>query len=647
MKRMVRPETLLAIASFGLLFSIGCASSIRLREIEDSEWFQRENRNSLSSSKPSERTLQFLRREGELERWEDDPLELFLDLHGLLMEHHDRGVAFHLAELCYREAERRDEQEQIRLYMSSVQYAYAYLFDEQLGEKPSAYDPTFRWVCDFYNRSLARVIERLQRENSTRERRETVKLPLLQGEVEVSLGVNEHAFAPSEFERILVGFNYETVGLPGAARSYGLGVPLILVRPSLDEGMVFKPMSLEGGNVEGSESEGEDSPEVEIQQSYPSTAILRFDGSVVGEETGFRRASLELYDPSRTASIELGGETVPLEAEITSALAYTLAQYTDYSGLRALFNVEEYTGQIGLLMFQPYDPEKIPVVFVHGLMSSPMTWMTLFNDLLADPELRHRYQFWFFRYPTGNPILYSSSLLRETLRQIEANVDPNRENPAFQSMVICGHSMGGLLTKFQILDGGERAWSLLSDRPLSEMGLSEDQEELLRRVIYFERLPFIRRTVFLATPHRGADLATSWIGKLGSSLVDLPKTIYEGSLRLGNLASTRFRERFGELSVNERTTGIAGLRRDSLIATDMSDWPLPEGLPIHSIIGNEDQEDTPGGSDGVVHYESSHLDGVDSEKIVESGHNVQENSIAIRELRRILHLHLKAYDGIR
>ena len=36
-------------------------------------------------------------------------------------------------------------------------------------------------------------------------------------------------------------------------------------------------------------------------------------------------------------------------------------------------------------MLEPYDPNKMPVVMVHGLWSSPVTWMEMFNDLRSDP----------------------------------------------------------------------------------------------------------------------------------------------------------------------------------------------------------------------------------------------------------------------
>ena len=65
-------------------------------------------------------------------------------------------------------------------------------------------------------------------------------------------------------------------------------------------------------------------------------------------------------------------------------------------------------------------------------------------------------------------------------------------------------------------------------------------------------------------------------------------------------------------------------------------------MPYHSIIGNNKEGGTPGGTDGIVPYSSSHLDGARSELIVHSGHSAQKNPLAIQEVRRILLLHLES-----
>ncbi len=55
-------------------------------------------------------------------------------------------------------------------------------------------------------------------------------------------------------------------------------------------------------------------------------------------------------------------------------------------------------------MLQPYRPGRIPIVFIHGLRSSPLAWLKDINEVWGDPELRERYQVWIYMYPTGKPL---------------------------------------------------------------------------------------------------------------------------------------------------------------------------------------------------------------------------------------------------
>jgi hypothetical protein len=70
--------------------------------------------------------------------------------------------------------------------------------------------------------------------------------------------------------------------------------------------------------------------------------------------------------------------------------------------------------------------------------------------------------------------------------------------------------------------------------------------------------------------------------------------------------------------------------------------PITPGIPYHSIMGDRGRGDTPNGSDGIVPYWSSHLQGAESELIVHSDHGAQYNQQAIQEVERILKENLTA-----
>src|SRR5262249_41550043 len=62
-------------------------------------------------------------------------------------------------------------------------------------------------------------------------------------------------------------------------------------------------------------------------------------------------------------------------------------------------------------------------------------------------------------------------------------------------------------------------------------------------------------------------------------------------------------------------------------------------VQFHSIIADINNPPGPRGTDGVVPYSSSHLDGVSSELIIPGGHLCQANSLTIDECKRILTEH--------
>ena len=94
-------------------------------------------------------------------------------------------------------------------------------------------------------------------------------------------------------------------------------------------------------------------------------------------------------------------------------------------------------------MLHPYSPGKIPVVLVHGTLSSPVRWAELVNELEGDPRIRQRFQIWIFLYDTGNPIAYSAGRLRAALTATLQELDPEGKDPALRRMVVIGHSQGG------------------------------------------------------------------------------------------------------------------------------------------------------------------------------------------------------------
>jgi hypothetical protein len=220
--------------------------------------------------------------------------------------------------------------------------------------------------------------------------------------------------------------------------------------------------------------------------------------------------------------------------------------------------------------------------------------------------------------------------------------DPDGRDPAFDRMVLLGHSMGGILSRTVAVASGDQFWRLYSDRPFDEILGDRAVLDELSRYFFFKPLPFISRVVFLATPHHGSEMSRGVVGRVGTSLISDSDHIHQLLYQLvkGNpdaFDSRRFRR---------LPTSIETLVPNSPILKaleNMQPPPPPHAINFHSIIGSLKPTGIDKTTDGVVPYSSAHLDGVltaTSEMVVRSDHGVQKDPEAIREVLRILREHL-------
>ncbi len=633
MRRATRPGGLNMRNFHGLILACllaallaGCAK-IGVQPYAIDRRLEQISANAVTTGAPSERTMRYLRMHGLSGKWRSDITGTLLALEARYKASPHRDALFALMELCWLggKMQPKDSQRKAEFYLTCAVHAHDFLFDPDLIPHLTLFDPASRAACEFYNRSLAALVVNIR--NRDLRLRKHMRLPLLGGTLELEGRVSELAWRPREFDNYFVAYEFKVKGLDEQYGASGLGVPLIAVRtPKPDERHQISTRYLP-----------------RIRQTYAATVYLRIKPGYEKGSTGsrVRKARLELYDPINTTEIRIMGRHVPLETDLTTPLAYMMEVNSPPQGIVGLLKPEEWSDSQGLHMLQPYEPEKIPVVFVHGLMSSPITWLPMLNNLMGDPVLRKRFQFWFFMYPTGNPILYSASLLRDSLKEMQSSFDPDGTNPAFNNMVIIGHSMGGLLTRAMIQESGDVLWKSASDKTVEAFGFTAAERDLFKNVLFFEPLPFVKRVVFLATPHRGSELASGPIGRLGASLVTLPFSLIKGSFgllgKLGAKEDASAPETTALKKLGRMPTGIDGLKPENPVLK--AGAKLPMRAPFHSVIGDNTSADETGGTDGVVPYWSSHMDKAESEIVVLSGHGVQDRPRTVLEVRRILLMH--------
>ncbi len=260
----------------------------------------------------------------------------------------------------------------------------------------------------------------------------------------------------------------------------------------------------------------------------------------------------------------------------------------------------------------------------------------MFIDLRGDPVIRSKYQFWFFLYPTGLPIMYSASLLRDELRCIRNRFDPDGTNPNFNKMVLIGHSMGGLLTRMMVHDSGDKYWNDTFVVSPDRLSVSRENKQFIKNMLIFEKLPFVRRVIFLAVPHRGCKEADSLLSKIGSLIISFPDEIEDlrKELRAEDMTEDA-------VEIMERLpAGVMQLSASSPVLEMMADIELDKSVAYHSVIAIDKYKYPFGTTDGLVTYESAHLNITDSEKLVPGGHGLHRHPLTIAEVKRILLLHL-------
>jgi len=354
----------------------------------------------------------------------------------------------------------------------------------------------------------------------------------------------------------------------------------------------------------------------------PITAIVRFSG---------RQANLEFIDPLNTASVALNKQTFPLAADFDAPTALLIArERPERLGLSRVLNPEAYSDTALLTRLQQFDPARTPVIFVHGLQETGASWAPMIDSLRADPVIRKHYQFWYFSYPSGYPYPYAAALFRQDLDGIE------RTFPNHKRIVLIGHSMGGMISRLMVTDAGDKIWRDFFATSPAKTPLASDTRKFLEEALVFNHRSDIQRVIFISTPHRGSDLATGWIGRIGAALVRTPRlftSTYAAAKPL-LIADPAARP------LNRMPNSVDTLEPNDRFVEAVNKLPIARGIHYHSIIGDRGRGDTPNSSDGVVPYWSSHLQGAQSELIVNSDHGAQYNPQAIAEVERILKLNL-------
>jgi hypothetical protein len=422
------------------------------------------------------------------------------------------------------------------------------------------------------------------------------------------------AWRPDDFSRLVSAERQTNRDIAHHYACPGLGLPLIGERiAACRQEVFFRPW-----------------------QPFAVTAVLQPATDPVDPATAAPPSEhvLDLYNPLVFDTVAWAGVPRPLARDLTAPLAMIVNE-APRQYLRGFTAPSDTSVQPQLVMIEPYQRGKIPVVFIHGLYSDPITWVDMVNDLRACRDLYDKYQFWTFRYPTGGDLLASAAALRQSLQLVRGTFDRQSTDRAMDAIVLVGHSLGGLLSKLQVTTSYDILWREIALQPFDAVRAMPEMQMQLARRFFFEPVPTVKRVIFIGTPHRGSGMAQRLVGRIGSALVTFGSEEETAYWQLIDDNPDLFKPEVKR----RRPTTITMLDPDSPLLTGLARMRVDCTTHLHSIIGTGGANPLSEPGDGVVAVSSARHYG-DSELLVPAKHEkLHRHPASINEVARILRMH--------
>lgn len=595
--------------------SSGCRS-VQVKEVAQADYFQGRRADLLSSGTLSQHASQTLQAAGTT------PVSCSSNIDRCL-EALDRSSApdieaqlSALAELWILKGATQTGDESIAAYLEAARYAYGYLFYTPRSPADRSFNERQAQVLDYYNFSVEKVATGLfTKQSSTSGIRSALptEIELGRWSIQVEMGGLQTSLQTRLPKELVPASSLGFRGLRNVYERAGVGADMVAV---------IGPPAL--GSSEQSSSRSE--------MSFPATsALLEFPAESLSELRNSSSVIFKGYDPYRWNRVPLAGHTVPLSANFSAGYGLWLAR----SGF-AKQSVSSMLGRSGgitrpqLFLMQPFDPNRKILLLLHGLGSGPEAWVNVANEIQGDEGLRDHYQIWQVYYPTNQPVLWNHAQIRSLIEQALGQFDPQHSTPASHDMVLLGHSMGGLIARLMSSDSGTKLWNaFLAQVPTAKQSDAKVLESRARQWLFFHPMPSVGRAIFIAAPHRGSNVAGGSVAKLVGRFIRLPKTILD---ELGELSG---------LIGKHAPSSIESLQESNPIVSAMGQLQISPQIPYHTLVGRRQSRGALQDSDdGAVPYRSAHLEGAQSELVLEAGHSLQNLPQATLEIRRILRLHL-------
>lgn len=326
------------------------------------------------------------------------------------------------------------------------------------------------------------------------------------------------------------------------------------------------------------------------------TGVILPEGETLQQVLDSRHFDIKLYNPHHTRTIKILGEPYYLAANFSASYGLWLAENNlGNVGYFNMLSTQQNMVMPQLFMLEPYDPNKRIIIMLHGLASSPATWVSITNDITSDDKLRENYQVWQIFYPTNIPILENRYRIQELIETAFKINDPNAQHVASHNSVLIGHSMGAVIGRMLVSnenleDKFHRLAQEESTRRLSKLVNDElDKQRVLNR-LHLSQLDSVDTAVFISAPFRGTDFADRWFTRLLRRVINLPvgfiQTITGNLINIANE---------GELANNPLgalyfQNGASQLSDKSSFMKLTANLEIADNVTYHSIIANRDSD---------------------------------------------------------
>lgn len=518
----------------------------------------------------------------------------------------------------------------LHAWLQAARYAYAYLFFTSRSAGERAFEDRQTQVRDYYNLAVQETATILFEAHgqSSNVSSDIAPFSISGWLIKTDLSGTNVAQSEQPIHNLYAAPALAFTGLRSQYRRDGFGAELVADRSvKTDAGVLTR-------NSDSKDHLAARPPWSEMP--YPVvTALLRFESDSLADILATTEVTFAVYDPYRHFATQLHSQHIPLAGHFTAGYGLWLAQAGfARQSIRTLLGREQNFDRPHVYLMQPYDPDRRVILMIHGLASSPEAWVNVANEIMGDEILREKFQVWQVYYPTNIPISINHFAIRNAINAVLHHYDPQGSAIASKNMVVIGHSMGGVIARLMISSSENLMNEVLRDvefKPKRRQHI----EARIGPILQFSPMPEVSRAIFIAAPHRGTPFAGQRIGRFVARMIKLPITILEDFADM--LQSSADDSGPNPKQPLYLPNSVDNLNADDDFILAAAKLPISSTVKYHSIIARTHSDGKLEDSDdGLVPYQSAHLPDAVSEKVIVSGHSVQETAEAILELKRIL-----------